>query len=1175
MEKKLKFSIQFTKQKKLIRIMKCCLIFIILGIGSCFANKSYSQELFFNFEYTNQTVREVIQEIEQNSDYLFFYLDNSVDLDRKVSVSAENEGIEKVLDQLFAGTQNHYAISDRQIIISSGKTAGASNAAPAQQPQERTITGVVRDAAGPIIGASVIVKGTTTGVATDANGQFTLSNIQPNAVLQVKYIGYKPQEVNVGNQTHFDITIQEENQLVNEVVVVGFGTQKKVNLTGSVGIASAADLDSRPVMNATQALEGIVPGLNISQNMGMLDNTPSINVRGLGTLTWDGNGNPSVAAGAPLILIDGMENDINTINPQDIESVSVLKDAAASSIYGSRAPFGVILITTKSGKAGKPVFNYNNSFRWNSPVLLPQMVDSYTFATYFNDAAFNQGQAARFSPDQMQRIKDYQAGTLKASVPANPDNGKWMDGYYYGNDNVDWYRALFRNQVFSQNHDLSVSGGNESANYYVSAGYMDMNGLMRFNPDTYQRYNLTSKIGLKFADWAKLNYNVRFIRDDYKKPAYLYSNEFELIGSQAWPTLPLYDPNGYLYASPSPALNLSEGGNATSQIDQLTQQAQFVLEPVTHWKTYLELNYKTVNNDSHSDSQQLINHDVNGDPYPYWAGSSVGESYTKNNFMNLNIYSEYAKSLKSGHNFKGMAGFQAELFKQTYFGASRSGIMVPGLPNLDLTTGMDAQGNVQSPGVGGNNDHWSTAGFFGRLNYDFQGKYLAEVNLRYDGSSRFRSDNRWGFFPSFSVGWNIAEENFWSSLTSYVGMLKIRASYGELGNQNTTGFYPTYQILSMGISSGDWLINGKRPNTAAAPTLISSTLTWERVQVRNIGLDFSALKNRLTGSFDYYNRYTFDMVGPAPQLPVTLGTAVPRTNNTDLKTYGFELVLQWNDRLANGFRYSAKFSLADSRTEVTRFPNITGALDTYREGQIVGEIWGYTTKGIAQTQQEMDNHLAGLPNGGQNALGSLWQAGDIMYVDANGDGKIDGGAGTIKDHGDLSIIGNSTPRYLFGLDLNAGYKGFDFRAFFQGVMKRDYWCDQFFFWGAYNTWQSNCFYPNLDYFRDDPNHVLGENLNAYFPRPMFDNNKNKQVQTRYLQNAAYIRLKNIQLGYTLPESWLHHTFMSKIRLFVSGENMWTGTKMFKTFDPETVDGGWNGNVYPLCSTLSFGLNINF
>ena len=700
--------------------------------------------------------------------------------------------------------------------------------------------------------------------------------------------------------------------------------------------------------------------------------------------------------------------------------------------------------------------------------------------------------------------------------------------------------------------------------------------MMQFNQDTYDRFASTVKVNIKVTDWLKFNYSSRFIREDYGRPSDLTNSLYYYLVIRGWPTLPLYDPNGYLYDSPTPALGLRDGGRDRKKTDNLYQQAQLVIEPVKDWRTFVDFNYRIENQARNWDYQKTYNHDVEGNPYPYRNSSHVYEGHNTSNYMNINAYTEYGKQLESGHNFKGMVGFQAELMKYKSISLQREGIIVPSLPSIDITSGTDAYGKEVAPSVTGNLSDWATAGFFGRLNYDYEGRYLAEINLRYDGTSRFRSDKRWKMFPSFSLGWNIAREEFWKPWEDMVGTLKLRASYGELGNQNTKSWYPTYQTMSVNASNGSWLVNGAKPNTAYAPGLVSSLMTWEQIKTWDIGLDFGALGNRLTGSFDYYQRQTLDMVGPAPELPVILGTGVPKMNNTDLKTYGFDLSVAWNDRLKNGLGYGVKFILSDSQTKITRYPNQTGRLDTYREGMKYGEIWGYTTVGIAKTQEEMDAHLASLPNGGQDAIGSRWEAGDLMFADVNGDGKIDNGANTINDHGDLKIIGNSTPRFQFGLDISADYKGFDFRVFFQGVMKRKYFQNSWFFWGSGSgVYGSSCQIPHLDYFRDDENHPLGLNMNSYFPRPDFSDEKNHQVQTGYLQNAAYIRLKNIQLGYTLPESLTRKFAISKLRLFVSGENLWTGASLFENFDPETIDGGSQGNVYPLSKVISCGLSVNF
>ncbi|WP_273160150.1 TonB-dependent receptor [Bacteroides fluxus] len=1124
----------------------------------------HAQTNSVNLNLKNVTLARFLQEIEKQSTYRFSYKDADLAEKEPVTISAKNQSVKSLLTAILSKRNLEYQVTGNKILIT------VSSVQSKKSNVKRKISGVVVDEKGEsIIGANVSEKGTTNGTITDVDGQFSLE-VGDNSNLLISYIGYNGQDLPIKGREIFNITLKENSQALDEVVVVGYGTQKKVNLTGAVSAVDSEALENRPVMTASQALQGLVPGLQITQNSGSMDKTASINIRGIATI---GEGSD----GSPLILIDGMEGDLNAINPQDIENISVLKDAAASSIYGSRAPFGVVLVTTKRGRTGKPTLNYNNSFRWSSPVLLPESPDSYTFALFMNDGNINGGMTPFFTEEHLQRILDYQSGKITESIIPNPSNpSKWGDGYLYGNDNVDWFKAIFRTNVFSQEHNFSINGGTEDFNYYVSANYLDQNGMMQFNQDTYDRFASTVKVNIKVTDWLKFNYSSRFIREDYGRPSDLTNSLYYYLVIRGWPTLPLYDPNGYLYDSPTPALGLRDGGRDRKKTDNLYQQAQLVIEPVKDWRTFVDFNYRIENQARNWDYQKTYNHDVEGNPYPYRNSSHVYEGHNTSNYMNINAYTEYGKQLESGHNFKGMVGFQAELMKYKSISLQREGIIVPSLPSIDITSGTDAYGKEVAPSVTGNLSDWATAGFFGRLNYDYEGRYLAEINLRYDGTSRFRSDKRWKMFPSFSLGWNIAREEFWKPWEDMVGTLKLRASYGELGNQNTKSWYPTYQTMSVNASNGSWLVNGAKPNTAYAPGLVSSLMTWEQIKTWDIGLDFGALGNRLTGSFDYYQRQTLDMVGPAPELPVILGTGVPKMNNTDLKTYGFDLSVAWNDRLKNGLGYGVKFILSDSQTKITRYPNQTGRLDTYREGMKYGEIWGYTTVGIAKTQEEMDAHLASLPNGGQDAIGSRWEAGDLMFADVNGDGKIDNGANTINDHGDLKIIGNSTPRFQFGLDISADYKGFDFRVFFQGVMKRKYFQNSWFFWGSGSgVYGSSCQIPHLDYFRDDENHPLGLNMNSYFPRPDFSDEKNHQVQTGYLQNAAYIRLKNIQLGYTLPESLTRKFAISKLRLFVSGENLWTGASLFENFDPETIDGGSQGNVYPLSKVISCGLSVNF
>ena len=524
-----------------------------------------------------------------------------------------------------------------------------------------------------------------------------------------------------------------------------------------------------------------------------------------------------------------------------------------------------------------------------------------------------------------------------------------------------------------------------------------------------------------------------------------------------------------------------------------------------------------------------------------------------------------------------MGGFQSEQFWQDKTNAGRLGIIVDGMDALDVTSGTDGSGKITPPTVGGSYDKWALAGFFGRLNYDYKGRYLLEGNLRYDGTSRFRSDKRWKLFPSFSVGWNIANEEFWGSLSDYISTFKLRGSYGLLGNQNTKEkWYPTYLTMPIGAANSAWLINGNQQNTSSAPGLISMTMGWEVVKTTNIGFDANALNNRLSLSLEWFTRKTEDMIGPAPEMPAILGTGVPKTNNTSLRTNGWELTLSWRDRLRNGLGYNATFNLSDARTKILEYPNNTGVVTSYYPNKNYGEIWGFETIGIAKTQEEMNAHLASLPNGGQNAIGSNWEAGDIMYRDLNGDGKIDSGSSTHGDVGDMKVIGNDTPRYLFGLNLGVDYKGFDVSVFFQGVMKRDYFTGSHDFWGAQELWRSSFYEQHMDYFRNDANHVLGLNLDSYYPRPLFDTDKNKKAQSGYLLNASYIRLKNVNVGYTLPVSLTNKIKLQNLRIYFVGENLWTGTALTDLFDPETISSDPAGMIkYPMSATYSFGLSVTY
>lgn len=1039
------------------------------------------------------------------------------------------------------------------------------------------VKGVVNDAMGPVIGASIVEKGNTgNGTITDIDGNFSL-NVSSNSTLIVSFVGYKAQEIPVVGKTFFTIDLKEDNEMLEEVVVVGFATQKKVNLTGSVGTATAKDIEARPVANAVQALQGVIPGLNISNsgNGGELNATKSIDVRGTGTVGKDASGN-AFSSGSPLILIDGMEGDLNSINPQDIESISVLKDAAASSIYGSRAPFGVVLVTTKSGKSGRAQINYNMNMRYSTPIKMPDMANSYEFVNLFDDAEYNGSGKHLYTDEYRQFVYDFMTGKSDDYIWGNGSGGKW--NYDYSANNVNWLKEYYRNTAPSQEHNVSVSGGSDKMTYYLSANYMTQEGFMRYGTEDYDRYTITAKISAQLTKALKVDYSNRWVRTDYERPTYMNDDFYNHILRRARPVRAVYDPNGYLMSDINYIGVMRDGGRHNEQKDAMAQQLKITVTPLKNWNIIGEMNIKTDNNWNHWEQFVVYSHYKDNPENTYTALTSankdqVSEYSLKTTYLNPTVYSNYNFSLKEKHNFTVLGGFQAEIMKYRDMEGARTGLVTTDLPVLNLTTDAD------SYTLKGLYKNWKNAGFFGRINYDYNGKYLVEGNLRYDGSSRFRRGNRWILTPSFSLGWNVARENFWEKLADVVEVFKLRVSYGELANQNTTSWYPTYQTLGVTTNGGKWLQNGALTSVASVPGLISTSLSWEKIKNTNIGFDFGALNNRLTGSFDYFWRKTKNMVGPGVELPAILGATVPSTNNTDLTTFGWELSIGWRDKVGE-LGYGVKLNISDNQTRIDKYPNPTNSLSKYMAGELTGDIYGYTTIGIAKTQEEMDAHIASLPKGGQTAIGSKWEAGDIMYADINGDGKIDNGSNTLDDMGDLKKIGNNTPRFRTGITLDAQWKGFDFSMFWQGVLKRDFdpGENSMVFWGTTGSgqWWSTSFKDHMDYFRaEDTASPLGANVNAYYPRPLF-NNKNHKTQTAYLQNAAYMRLKNLQLGYTLPKSLINKIGLQNVRVYVSGENLLTITGLSDTMDPETAGiGKQGGTVYPLSRVYSFGLSVNF
>ena len=1039
--------------------------------------------------------------------------------------------------------------------------------------QHAVCKGTVIDTHGePVVGASVFVvsKGQKKGSVTDLDGNFEISGVSPGSMVTISYVGFKTQQL-PWNGKDLKVTLQESSEMLENVVVVGYGTQKKVNLTGAVSVVSSKTLEARPVTSVAQALQGEVPGLNftVGNAGGSLNSRMSMNIRGIGSIGEGSNA-------APLVLIDGSEGDLYSIAPNDIESISVLKDASSSAIYGSRAAFGVILVTTKSGKDSRMNVSYNGNVRFSTATQVPDMPNAYDFARYWNDAAANNGSSVPFGDALLAKIKDRVESNVKpgdeiTTTWAGTEANEPWSMYYNSWNNVDWFEEMYSKNVPSTEHNISLSGGGSKVNYYLSGALLSQKGLIRHGEDKLKRYNFSGKITANLKDWFTVTYNTKWVREDYSRPSYMTDLFFHNI-ARRWPTNPIYDPHGN-YVHGNEILQMENGGKDANQSDKLYQQLALEFRPIKGWKIRLEGNYNTVHNHNHWDVLPIYYYDQDNRPVAAaWSGeyaagkSNVGESMSKNNYYNGRFFTEYAFTLKDKHDFKFLAGLDMESNIYTSLGASRADLITPAVPTLNNATHKDVKPSFS-------NNHWSTMGAFGRINYAYDTRYLFEFSIRRDGSSRFIGDKTWGTFPSVALGWNIANEKFFKPLTKTVNTLKLRGTYGALGNTNISALYPWFLGQPVSASSSAWLVNGERVNTSNAPGLVSPFLTWESIRSWNVGVDFGLFNNKLQGNFDYYVRTTKDMVGPAPAQPSILGADLPKQNNSDMRSNGWDLEVRWRDRIGE-VGYGIKLVLSDDYQTITRYYNPNHLLSKWSEGKRMGDIYGYLVEGIAQSNEQMTEWL----KTNKPAWGSDWAAGDVMYKDLNGDNKVNNGKGTYDDMGDLVKIGNSLPRYRFGITLDANWKGFDFLIFLQGVGKRDFWDNSTYSTGA-NTgmWASAAFKDHLDYWRPATDTNFGPNPNGFYPRPLFHKGgKNFQTSDRYLQNAAYMRIKNIQLGYTLPAAVSSKIGASRVRFYFSAENLATFTKMNKIFDPEATGGGWGaGKIYPLQRAISFGLNLNF
>jgi TonB-linked SusC/RagA family outer membrane protein len=1131
--------------------MKLTTVFILLSVFMATAN-GFSQQATFNLHHKNVAIKTVIEQIKAQSDYDFFYNNDDFNVNKKISLKVDNGNIDEVLHQILEPANLKYQIIDKVIIISKSKLAN-------QQDKKVTVKGNVTDENGESLpGVSVVLKGTTVGITTDIDGNYQLMIPADGKTLQFSFVGMKTEEVAIAGQSTINVVLRADAIGVDEVVVVGYGVQKKVNVTGAVSQVGAEAMESRPITRVGEGLKGVVPGLNIRKSSGAPNASTSWNIRGFTGLAINSQGNYVTSNKGPLILVDGIEMNPDFLNPEDIENISVLKDAAASAIYGSRAPYGVVLITTKSGQAGRLKVNYSSNYNWSSMVGVPEGANGYDFARTFNQGLINARSTATFTDETLSKIQAYMNGS-------GPNNSIMSDGLWgtWGNahGNTDWMKELFKDNSFNHNQNISVSGAAPGGklDYYVSLGYAQNKGLLKeAEKDEYKRYNFSTKVTSKINSWLETTINIKYSEEKIERPNVSDNTILNSVG-RVWSTTPATNPDG-IWHEVNPNWKVKHQGTFEDNRDNFASKFQVKLTPVKGLSIISNYAYKKYLNSYHKNN---LNYKI---PMPNGTTSlggsvpnSVEERMSNDSYTQWEALAKYEFKI-GDHSASVMVGHQNEEKNYRTLWASKSELITQDVPSISTATGIiNADDNI---------GHWSTEGYFYRLNYNYKEKYLLEVNGRYDASSRFPDDTRWAFFPSFSAGWNVAKENFW--FTDKISLFKLRGSYGKLGNANVSNYL---YLPSMAYNAKTGImLGGENIPSINMPGIINPNITWEKPEVINVGLDISAFDNRLDISYEWYQRTIKDQLAPPATVAKTLGTNPPRLNNGISETRGWEFTVNWKDQLAviNGkpLKYSVNFNLSDYRGYIVDFPNETGSMNgTWTKGEEFGTIWGYETVGIAQDVNEYNNA------GSHHRIWSqYWYPGDVIYKDQDGDGKIDGGNSYWNNKGDLVKLGNSTPRYQFGLNLSASWNNFDINMFFEGVGKQDLTMGGMYFWGTTSSiWHSSVFNHTLDYWTP-------QNTGAFYPRPYMNSgeaNKNTKTQSRYVMNGAYCKFQRLQIGYKLPKHWLKDTFISNCRIYTSVENLGTIYNAADIdLDPVILRSG-NGQIYPTQRVISVGANINF
>ena len=1043
--------------------------------------------------------------------------------------------------------------------------------------QTKKITGNVTNTAGePIIGATVLEKGNTTnGTITDIDGNFTI-NLPANATLSISYIGYITQEIQVGYQTSFKVVLKDDTKTLDEIIVVGYGSQKKANLTGAVSSVKMDEaLGDRPLLNAADALQGAVPGLFVSNGGNAPGTSKSFQIRGaysLGVKNSDGTYGNTIK---PLVLIDNVEGDIDMINPEDIESINVLKDAASAAIYGARAAGGVILVTTKRPKgASRFELNYNNNFAFGKAVNLPKQAPLMDYLQAYLDCGYSDAYWSLGSPS-VSKWMEYLTAYQKDPSSFNTVG----DGIYVDESGVPYYlneKDLYKNFMetsFQMTHNISASGGTDKLRYRISGGYNSNDGVLISNRDKFERMNVNSFISADVTKWFTQEITMSYAHSLQTSPGGMggvyntrlvsYYPEGELpasVNTLADEDLPLFTPrNQILYSNP-----------VNNKNDNPRIFLKSILKPLKGLEAVFEYTFDKNIYDYHWYTGQYDYTTIQGGSSKSFVDDYLRKYKQHTNYNSINVYATYNKDF-GNHHFKVMAGFNQESSYQETLDTYSYNQAVLDVPAMSSGTGTIKATDSYS--------EYAIRGGFFRVNYNYLDKYLLEVNGRYDGSSKFPKSSRFGFFPSVSAGWQIAQERFMNSTRHWLDGLKLRASYGVIGNQNINPYTFT-PSMSVNNKATSWIIDDTYVTSISSlPALVSQNFTWEKVGTINVGLDVNLFNNRLSGVFDWYQRNTNGMLAPGVQLPAVVGASAPYQNTADMRTRGWELSLNWRDQIGKvGYRIG--FNLSDYKSEIIKYDDnaATKLLSSYYPGQTLGEIWGYVVDGYYTVDDFVDTSSWQLKEGVTSINGYNVRPGDVKFKNLRDDDTstnvITSGDNTFDNPGDRKVIGNTTPRYQYGINLGMNYAGFDLNVILQGTGKRDYWISNVLTFPMNGDNFVPLFEGLSDYWMPkDPDNGdwSAVNPNAKYPR-IYGNRGNSGSNLRqsdkYLSDASYLRIKNITLSYKLPKKWVNQIFLNQMKAFVSIENVATFTSLPSGIDPERIE--WN---YPAFRTVSFGVNI--